>query len=312
MANEPSSASSSTSTTSETVVHEEGTHRPTHTPHPATSQRPTTGPTTSPSSTRPTGFVRSPLNQSSSGILSGQEPESSNIGRFISIGVIVILVLLLIYQIASKAGLRGQVRSLEAENASLASQVESLQQNNTQSTSGAATITPSPAVSESPTALSLLTYPVLYRENAYQKIAQTISVTSAAKVSGVLLRGNAGKGSAGQVAIYESPNLGRLDDAKPLAKRAFDTSKIPSGQTFSVKFQKPIELKTGVGYLLVIETTKKDAEAQIGYRAATSTAPGSMWVYTRKISDSGQVITNDFSWQEIPGYDLFFELRGEE
>ncbi len=108
MANEPSAASSSTSTTSETVVHEEGAHRPTHTPHPATSQRPTTGP----SSSRPTGFVRSPLNQSSSGILSGQEPESSNIGRFISIGVIVILVLLLIYQIASKAGLRGQVRSL--------------------------------------------------------------------------------------------------------------------------------------------------------------------------------------------------------
>jgi hypothetical protein len=37
-----------------------------------------------------------------------------------------------------------------------------------------------------------------------------------------------------------------------------------------------------------------------------------MWVYSRKLTESGEVLAANFSWQEIPGYDLFFELRGVE
>lgn len=271
-------------------------------------------------STRPTGFVRTPTAAQPSAFSSQHQPEASSLSRYVSIGIIILLVILLIYQVATKGGLRNQVRTLESENETLTTKTAELQKevdrlSAVQPVPG--TTTQQPATTQPATAvdggtLTLYTYPILYRENMYQKIAQTISVTTTAKISGVHLRGAAGTGSAGQVTIYESPNLGRLNDTQPLIKQSFDTSKIPVNQAFAVQFQKPLELKAGVDYLLVVETTKPDAQAQIAYRSATTTAPGTMWVYTRKLAENEQVLSADFSWQEIPGYDLFFELRGVE
>lgn len=273
-------------------------------------------------STRPTGFARTPTAHQPSAFSSQHQPETSSLGRYISIGIIIVLVILLIYQVATKGGLRNQVRTLESENETLITKTAELQKEvdrlsaiqpdpATTTQQPAATTQPATATGDGGT-LTLYTYPILYRENTYQKIAQTISVTTTAKISGVHLRGAAGTGSAGQVAIYESPNLGRLNDTQPLVRQSFDTSKIPVNQAFAVQFQKPIELKASVGYLLVVETTRQDAQAQIAYRSATTTAPGTMWVYSRKLSENEQVISADFSWQEIPGFDLFFELRGVE
>ena len=305
----------------ETVVHAGTTHS--HATRPSTTTTSSTSTTTTAStapagpktsaSTRPAGFVRTPSSALPS-FSTKLEPEGSSLGRYITFGVIGILVILLIFQIASKGGLRGQVRVLESDNKELTDQVTSLQAELARTPTAPASSVPATNTSGTPAmgSLALITYPVLFRENNFQKIAQTISVSSNAKIDGVYLRGVAGKGSAGQVAIYESPNFGRLASTKPLVKRSFDTSKIPADQPFSVKFDKPIELKTGVGYLLVVETTKKDASAEIAYRSATSSAPGSMWVYSRKLAEAGTVLSSEFSWQEIPGYDLFFELRGVE
>lgn len=288
--------------------------------HPASTATPGAGSTPmgetprKTTATRPQGFVHTPTAALPT-FSTKHVPESSQMGRYISFGVIALLVLLLIFQLISKSSLRRQVRSLESQNATLTERVTSLQQ---QLETGAPTTPPGttstpPIVnpSTSPT-LSLFTYPILFRENNFQKIAQTISVATTANISGVVLRGLAGSGSAGQVSIYESPNFGRLDSTKPIVKRSFDTSKIPADQPFSVQFQKPIELRSGVGYLLVVETTNKNASADIAYRTATPTAPGTMWVYSRRLSEAGSVLSNDFSWQELPGYDLFFELRGAE
>ena len=306
----------------ETVVHAGTTHS--HATRPSTTTTSSTSTTTTAStapagtktssSTRPAGFVRTPSSALPS-FSTKLEPEGSSLGRYITIGAIVILVILLIFQIASKGGLRGQIRVLESDNKELTEQVASLQAELARTPTAPTSNAPAPGSTTGSTTtgtLSLMTYPVLFRENNFQKIAQTISVSSNAKIGGVYLRGVAGKGSAGQVAIYESPNFGRLANTKPLVKRSFDTSKIPADQPFSVKFDKPIELKTGVGYLLVVETTKKDASAEIAYRSATSSAPGTMWVYSRKLAEAGTVLSSEFSWQEIPGYDLFFELRGAE
>lgn len=304
---------------SETVVHGGGSAAA-QTHHPAGHQAVAAHQTVrTASSTRPAGFVHTPTAKLPSFSSTQHVPEGSNLGRFISIGVIVLLVILLIYQVASKGGLRSQVRTLESEKASLTTQVTALQQEVDRLKTTAPAVTAAAATTTQPATtvvqgqpLTLFTYPVLYRENQYQKIAQTISVTTASKISGVYLRGTAGAGSAGQVAIYESPNMGNLDAGRAIAKQAFDTGKIPLNQSFSVQFQKPVDLKAGVGYVLVVETTKKDAQALVGYRSAVATAPGSMWVYSRKLTESGEVLAANFSWQEIPGYDLFFELRGVE
>ena len=260
-------------------------------------------------STRPQGFAHTPSAKLPSFTSVKHEPESSALGRYISYGVIGILIILLIFQVASKGGLRTQVRTLQAENDQLTDQVAQLQatvanqETTTKPTDAMTTTSNSPAT-------VLQTYPIQYRENQYQKIGQTISTTTTAKISGVTLRGIPGSGSAGQLALFKKPNTGALDSGRALVTQSFDTSTIPSDSTFFVEFKKPVTLEAGTQYFLVVATTKKDARAEIGYQNAIATAPGTMWVYSRRLTEAGEVLSNNFSWQEVPGYDLFFQLQG--
>lgn len=260
---------------------------------------------------RPTGFVRTPAAPLPS-FSAQHEPESSNIGRYVTIGVIGVLIILLVFQVVSKSRLRRQVQTLEEQNTALSQQASV-----TPTTAPTATTTPTEIRVVTPTTsdtnvLQLLTYPVLYREKQYQKIAQTIGVTTNAKISGVSLRGIAGQGSAGQVAIYEGSTPAQINTRKDIVKQSFDPAQLSLTTGYLVQFKRDIELKAGVAYVLVIETTNRDTQAQIAYRAAAATAPGGMWVNSRKLSATGDVLEQDFTWQEIPGYDLFFELRGAE
>ncbi len=310
-----------TETKTETVVHADATPS-THTAQQQSTHSTIPGQTIKTSTTtRPTGFAHTPAAKLPS-FTTQHPPEGSNIGRYISIVAIILLVILLMYQVISKGGMRSQIHKLESEKAALSTQVAQLQKEveNLQlaarqtpaTTSNPGSTTQPVQTTNPPGTLSLLSYPVLYRENNYQKIAQTVSVTSTAQVSGVFLRGRAGKGSSGQLTLYENPDLGRLGEAKVVGRRSFDTGKIPADQNFLVQFQSPVELRANTRYVLVVETTKKDAEGMIAYRASTPTAPGTMWVYSRSLAESGAVLSQDFTWQEIPGFDLFFELRGAE
>lgn len=264
--------------------------------HPSPSTKPATA-------SRSTGFVRTPATPLPT-FSAQHEPESSNMGRYVTIGTIAVLVILLIFQVISKSRLRSQVETLEAQNTALSQQVALTP-----------TVTP-PALTNLEGAqagsLQLITYPILYREKQYQKIAQTISVTTDTKIAGISLRGTPGEGSAGQVAIYEAVTPSQINTRKDLVKQSFDTSKLTLDPSFFVEFKRAVELKAGVGYTVVVETTNRNTVANIAYRLATSTAPGTMWVYSRKLSDTGEVLSQDFTWQEISGYDLFFELRGAE
>lgn len=239
--------------------------------------------------------------------------EPSHLGRYITYGVIGLLVVLLVFQIISKSSLRRQVSSLESQIETLNERAATLQrQIVAQDGNPTPAVIPGTTEIPQPETLTLITYPVMYREGDYQKIAQTIQVTSANSIGSVVLRGVAGEGDDGQVAIYESDDFYNLDDEKPIANESFDTGAIPAGQPFSVEFSRGVDLEPGKRYILVVETTNRNASADIGYRTATSTAPGTMWVRSRRLSESGEVLSNEFSWQEMPGYDLFFELHAAE
>lgn len=240
-------------------------------------------------------------------------PEPSHLGRYISYGVIALLVVLLIFQIISKSSLRRQVSSLESQIETLNERAATLQRQ-LASQDGTAAVAVIPGTTEvaQPETLALITYPVMHREGDFQKIAQTIQVTSASTVGNVVLRGVAGEGDDGQVAIYKSDDFYNLDDQRPIASESFDTGAIPAGQPFTVEFSRGVDLEQGKRYILVVETTNRNASADIGYRTATPTAPGTMWVRSRRVSEAGEVLSNGFSWQEMPGYDLFFELHAAE
>lgn len=254
---------------------------------------------------RPAGFVRTPGPKLPS--IPASAPESSNLGRYITIGVIVVLVLLLIYQIASKAGLRSQVKTLENENKALKTQLAA-------KPSPVSTPAPAaPAANTTPNGtLNLITYPILYREQDFQKIAQTISVGTDTAITSVIIQGTTGKGTSGQLAIYEAASPKSLSNSKALVKQAFAPEKMVTNQPFVIDFKKAVTLKAGVNYVLVLETTKKDTEAFVAYRSATTTAPGVMSVFSRTLSPSGSIVSQDFSWQELPGYDLYFLLRSDQ
>lgn len=236
------------------------------------------------------------------------EPERSHFGTYITVGAIIFLLIFGLWQLFSKSGLKRQVNELQRENSNLREQITQLQAQPTPQPlpTPVSVITPPPQ----PTASTY--YPVLYRNAIRQQIGQLITAPTDASIVAITLRGNGGLGDNAELAIFQTDDPTKITETnRPAVSKLFNASQIPVGQPFALQLDKPYELDAGKKYFIVVRPSSTNAQANIGYSAAEA-GSGEMWVYTRKVSTTGEVLDTNPSWQMIPNVSLTADLRISE
>lgn len=236
------------------------------------------------------------------------EPERSHFGTYITVGVVIFLLIFGLWQLFSKSGLKRQVSELQTENTSLRQQVAQLQSQPTPQP------LPTPvSVINSPAPVAASTYyPVLYRNAIRQQIGQLITAPTDTNIVAITLRGNGGLGENAELAIFQTDDPSKITETnRPAASKLFNAAQIPVGQPFAIQLDKPYALDAGKKYFIVVRPSSTNSQANIGYSAAEA-GSGEMWVYTRKVSPTGEVLDVNPSWQMIPNVSLTADLRISE
>lgn len=239
--------------------------------------------------------------------LTETEPQGSKMGMYITIAVITILGLIVIFQVISKSSLSNKVRTLETQAKQLADQNLALLLENKQCQ--VSSTTTSSTTTGGTTVTTAEYYPVMYHDGNSQKTAQTFQLDQLVSIAGVYLKSNGGLGKKGQVSLYQgdSPaNVGGFNRA--IVQQKFDPSQMPVGGTFTVPFQKPVDIKANTSYVVMVEVTDKDSRAHVGYAGDVNPA-GTMWAFARKLNEAGEVIDDKFTWQQLPQNDLTIDLK---
>lgn len=234
------------------------------------------------------------------------EPERSRFGMYFTVIAIVLLLIFGLWQFFSKTGMRAQISELQRENTALKDQVAQLQNQPAPSVA-----TPSQPTQPTTPAMSTY-YPVLYRDSVRQQIGQLITSPANTNLAAVTLRGNGGLGDNAELAIFETDNPASISETeRPAVSKLFNASQIPTGEPFAVQLDRPYSLRESREYFIVVRPSSTNAQANIGYSAASS-GSGEMWVYTRKVDTNGLVLDPNPSWQMIPNVSLTADLRISE
>jgi hypothetical protein len=244
------------------------------------------------------------------------EPQSSKVGTYVSIGAIVVLIILLIFQIISKNNISAQLRQANKDNDALSARVAELETqisasttNTTQSSSDSST----QPINDSSNSLWSATpgsstqnfYTVRYHNNVRQQIGQFLLIGSDTNIDLVYLRGNGGTGENAELAIFniDDPNL-LTESTRPLATKLFDASKVPSdGQQFALKLDKPIKLEGGKRYLFAIRPSNSSAQVSIGF-TQSDTIGGSAWIHSIARDSVGNALSDKPAWHHLPSADM--------
>lgn len=235
------------------------------------------------------------------------EPERSHFGTYITVIVIALLLLFGLWQYFSKSGMRAQISELQKENVSLREQLTTLQAQPAPTPVAVAPNIPAPPASVQLNSNTY--YPVLYRNSIRQQVGQFITSPVDATIVSVTLEGGGGLGDNAELAIFETNNPTNISETdRPKTSKLFNASQIPTDQQFGITLDSPYPIKAGKKYFIVVRPSSTNSVANVGIGNVVA-GGGEMWVYSRKISTTGEVLDPNPSWQMIPGASLTADLQ---